>query len=76
MEISALTKIASFFPEYKLSNQWIDYSIKEMTKSMQEQIYPDGVQTELSSHYHNVFLKTLSSLMIFAFGMKDYPIIT
>ena len=57
MEISALTKIASFFPEYKLSNQWIDYSIKEMTKSMQEQIYPDGVQTELSSHYHNVSLK-------------------
>ena len=57
MEISALTKIASFFPEYKLSKQWLDYSIKEMTKSMKEQIYPDGVQTELSSHYHNVSLK-------------------
>lgn len=57
MEISALATVAAYFPEYKLSNQWLDYSIGEMNASMKEQIYPDGVQTELSSHYHNVSLR-------------------
>jgi hypothetical protein len=56
MEISALATIAAYFPEYKTSVQWMDYSIHTMTASMKEQVYPDGVQTELTSHYHNVAL--------------------
>ncbi len=54
MEISALATVAANFPEYKKSNAWLDYSIKTMTESMKNQVYPDGIQTELSSHYHNV----------------------
>lgn len=56
MEISALASIAAYFPEYKKSAQWINYSIDQMFASMKKQIYPDGVQTELSSSYHNVSL--------------------
>jgi hypothetical protein len=57
MEISALTSVAAYFPEYKKSSQWINYSIDQMLASMKKQIYPDGVQTELASHYHNVSLQ-------------------
>ncbi len=54
MEISALATVATNFPEYKNSDAWFDYSIEAMTESMKEQVYADGVQTELTSHYHNV----------------------
>ena len=56
MEISALATIAAYFPEYKASEEWMAYAIDTMTASMKDQVYPDGVQTELTSHYHNVSL--------------------
>ncbi|XOV94811.1 MAG: alginate lyase family protein [Bacteroidota bacterium] len=56
MEISALATVAAYFPEYKNSAEWMDYSVGTMIESMKDQIYPDGVQTELTSHYHNVSL--------------------
>ncbi len=56
MEISALATIATNFPEYKKSGEWLAYSIETMTESMKGQVYADGVQTELTSHYHNVSL--------------------
>ena len=56
MEISALATVATNFPEFKKSDEWLAYSIETMVGSMRKQIYPDGVQTELTSHYHNVSL--------------------
>ncbi|MDF9797122.1 hypothetical protein OKW21_002385 [Catalinimonas alkaloidigena] len=56
MEISALATVAAYFPEYKKSDEWMDYAIDQMVESMKDQVYPDGVQTELTSHYHNVSL--------------------
>ncbi len=57
MEISALATAATNFPEYKNAPEWLDYSIQTMTESMKGQVYPDGVQTELTSHYHGVALR-------------------
>ncbi|GJM28227.1 MAG: heparinase [Cyclobacteriaceae bacterium] len=57
MEISALATVATNFPEFKQSENWLDYSIETMIESMKDQVYPDGVQTELTSHYHNVSLR-------------------
>lgn len=62
MEISALATVATNFPEYKKSEEWLDYSIEAMTESMKDQVYPDGVQTELTSHYHNVSLSNFELL--------------
>ncbi|MGC9353736.1 MAG: alginate lyase family protein [Mariniphaga sp.] len=56
MEMTALATLATNFPEYKKSEEWLDYSIEAMVASMKDQVYPDGVQTELTSHYHNVSL--------------------
>jgi len=56
MEISALATIATNFPEFRESGEWLEYSTETMIESMKDQVYPDGVQTELTSHYHNVSL--------------------
>lgn len=56
MEISALATVATNFPEYKNADEWLTYSIATMTESMKGQVYPDGIQTELTSHYHHVAL--------------------
>ncbi|MEI6275084.1 MAG: alginate lyase family protein [Prolixibacteraceae bacterium] len=56
MEISGLATVASSWPEFRDSPAWMDYSINTMVASMKEQVYPDGVQTELTSSYHFVAL--------------------
>ena len=56
MEISALATVATNFPEYNDAEEWLNYSIDTMAESMKNQVYPDGAQTELTSHYHNVSL--------------------
>ncbi|TDE11251.1 alginate lyase family protein [Dyadobacter psychrotolerans] len=62
MEISALATVATNFPEYKKSDEWLSYAIATMAKSMKGQVYKDGTQTELTSHYHNV---ALSNFVLF-----------
>ena len=62
MEISALATVATNFPEYKKSDEWLSYAIATMAESMKGQVYKDGVQTELTSHYHNV---ALSNFVLF-----------
>jgi hypothetical protein len=63
MEISGLATAASSWPEFKESPSWIDYSVRTMVESMKDQVYPDGVQTELTSSYHQV---ALSNFNLFA----------
>ncbi len=63
MEISGLATVASSWPEFRESKGWMDYSMGTMVASMKEQIYPDGVQTELTSSYHFV---ALSNFNLFA----------
>jgi len=62
MEISALATVATNFPEYKKSDEWLSYAIATMVESMKGQVYKDGTQTELTSHYHNV---ALSNFVLF-----------
>jgi len=56
MEMSGLATVAAYWPEFKQSGEWLGYSVKTMTESLKEQVYPDGAQTELTSHYHYVAL--------------------
>ena len=56
MELSGLATVAAAWPEFKDAPSWITYAKQTMTKSLQEQVYPDGVQTELTSSYHKVAL--------------------
>lgn len=60
MEMSGLAVVATAWPEWKESPSWLDYSIKAMTASMKDQVYPDGTQKELSSSYHYVALSNFN----------------
>jgi len=62
MEMSGLATFATSWPEFKSSGDYLDYSISAITESLKEQVYPDGVQTELTSHYH---LTALSNFALF-----------
>ena len=57
MEISALATVAANWPELKKSQEWLNYAVETISESMKGQVYPDGVQTELTSHYHNVAMR-------------------
>ncbi|OHB49655.1 MAG: hypothetical protein A2Y10_05720 [Planctomycetes bacterium GWF2_41_51] len=54
ISLMGLAQMAAAFPEFKVSENLLDYSKKIMSESLMEQVYPDGVQKELSSHYHEV----------------------
>ena len=60
MEISALATVATNWPEYKKSEEWLSYSVETISESMKGQVYEDGTQTELTSHYHNVALQNFA----------------
>jgi len=57
MEISGLAAVAGYFPEFKKSKEWMEYAKEKITWSSGNQTYPDGVQKELTSHYHKVALE-------------------
>lgn len=63
MEISGLATVAAYWPEFGKSSDWLAYSIDTMAASMKEQVYPDGVQAELTSHYHEVALRNFSQFV-------------
>lgn len=56
MEMSGLARLASAWPEFRSSRDWITYTKSAMTESLLDQVYPDGTQTELTSSYHQVAL--------------------
>jgi hypothetical protein len=53
MEMNGLTTIAETYFEFTLAGEWVDYAVDTMTESFIDQVYPDGPQTELTSHYHS-----------------------
>ena len=63
MEMSGLATAATAWPEFNKSPSWLAYSKETMTASLKKQVYADGVQTELTSHYHQVALNNFSLFM-------------
>jgi len=63
MELSSLAKIATSWPEFKNAREWLGYTIRVMTENLEEQVYPDGAQTELTTSYHHTALVHFSKLL-------------
>ena len=57
MELNGLALAAIAFPEFKSSADWYDYANERMMMEIEKQVYPDGAQDELTSHYHLVALR-------------------
>lgn len=60
MEMSGLAMVATAWPEFKSAPAWLDYAKSSMIEGLKDQVYPDGVQKELTSHYHQVALNNFN----------------
>jgi hypothetical protein len=54
MEGNGLFHVGVLFPEFKDAPQWRETAAGWIYNEMNNQVYPDGVQIELSSGYHHV----------------------
>lgn len=60
-EMNALAMIAVCWSEFKSADSWLKFARNNILRELKQQIYPDGVQKELSSHYHSVALQDFQS---------------
>ena len=63
MQMCSLSLAGLAFPEFRDQEAWLAYSYHSLLPQMERQIYPDGAQKELSSHYHGA---TLNAFQAFA----------
>lgn len=63
MQMRSLSLAALAFPEFRDREAWQAYSYHALLPQMERQIYPDGAQKELASHYHGA---TLMAFQAFA----------
>jgi len=54
MEMYGLANAAACWPEFRDSKKWFKHAVTQMTPAMARQVYRDGAQKELTSHYHQV----------------------
>ena len=54
MEMSGLAHISMLYPFFKDAEQWGIHAFRVLDRELENQIYPDGFQQELSTGYHNV----------------------
>lgn len=62
MEMNGLGLVGLAFPELKQANEWADYAMQVMETEINRQVYPDGVQTELSTKTHWVALHPFETI--------------
>lgn len=61
IEIRGLATMAGAFREFRESKLILDYAAEVMTASLMDQVYPDGVQKELTAHYHGVAYRAFAA---------------
>jgi hypothetical protein len=73
MQANGQYHVGVLFPEFKESQAWCDLAIQSLYAELDEQVYPDGAQIELSSGYHQVSLRNF--VMAYAIGhLNNVPI--
>lgn len=61
MQMRSLSLAGLAFPEFRDQEAWLAYSYHTLIPQMERQIYPDGAQKELSSHYHGATLQAFQA---------------
>ena len=73
MQANGQYHIGALFPEFKEAAQWRDVAMLSLYGELDEQVYPDGAQIELSSGYHQVSLRNF--VMAYAIAhLNDLPV--
>jgi hypothetical protein len=63
MEMNGLAHIGILCPEFADANAWKQYALGKLEEELDVQIYPDGLQYELSTNYHEVVLNNYNMIM-------------
>ncbi|MFP4176247.1 MAG: heparinase II/III family protein [Candidatus Brocadiia bacterium] len=63
MQMNGLGTIGLAFPEFKQAEDWWSFARDVMVEEIAMQVYPDGVQKELTFNYHLVSLARFTRLM-------------
>lgn len=76
-EMSGLATVALCWPEFKSASQWLTYANDHLLTEINQQIYPDGVHKELTSHYHRIALQDFQRFadLLRVTGAKVPPIL-
>jgi hypothetical protein len=56
-DIAGLLFIGLMFPQFRDAEKWKQFGIRELIRSMDEMVYPDGVSFENSTAYHRFALE-------------------
>lgn len=62
MEMNGLALAGLVFPEFQRAEEWADYALDVMNEEIYRQVYPDGVQKELSTKTQWVALRRFESV--------------
>jgi hypothetical protein len=73
MEGNGLFHVGVLFPEFKAAKSWRDTAAQWIYAELDNQVYPDGVQIELSSGYHHVSQANFLSVYKIA-KLNDTPL--
>ena len=60
-ESNGLFSISVLFPEFRDAESWRNLAMNRLYSELDRQVYPDGVQIELTTHYHLVSLRSFLS---------------
>jgi hypothetical protein len=63
MEMNGLAHIGVLFPEFNVSEEWLDFALKALQAELKKQFYPDGFQFELTTVYHDVSVRNYQRFM-------------
>lgn len=66
MELNGLASAACYFPEFRDASQWMEHATQKMEEEARFEVYPDGVQNELTSHYHEVAMNNFAQFAALA----------
>ncbi len=63
---NGLYTIGVLFPEFRESRRWRETAANRLYAELDSQVYPDGMQVELTSSYHQVTMGHLSAPLVLA----------
>lgn len=63
MEMNGLLHVGVLFPEFKQSAEWRKLALDRLSRELGVQVYPDGMQFELTTGYHRVAMSNFREPM-------------
>jgi hypothetical protein len=63
MEMNGLAQIGILYPQLHDAPAWRAYAFERLVQELDRQLYPDGLQYELSTNYHQVNINNYQALL-------------